>query len=58
MLSGAPGASPFPAAHVCIPSPRRVIVLDKGEMRECGPPADLLQRRGLFYSMAKDASLV
>ncbi|XP_006872061.1 PREDICTED: multidrug resistance-associated protein 1 [Chrysochloris asiatica] len=36
----------------------RVIVLDRGEIRECGPPADLLQQRGLFYSMAKDAGLV
>ncbi|XP_010599540.1 multidrug resistance-associated protein 1 isoform X1 [Loxodonta africana] len=36
----------------------RVIVLDKGEIRECGPPSDLLQQRGLFYSMAKDAGLV
>ncbi|XP_023385436.1 multidrug resistance-associated protein 1 [Pteropus vampyrus] len=57
-LSRAWGASPFPTAHVCIPSPCRVIVLDKGEIRECGPPSDLLQRRGLFYSMAKDAGLV
>ncbi|XP_032957047.1 multidrug resistance-associated protein 1 isoform X1 [Rhinolophus ferrumequinum] len=36
----------------------RVIVLDKGEILECGPPSDLLQQRGLFYSMAKDAGLV
>ncbi|KAF6122855.1 ATP binding cassette subfamily C member 1 [Phyllostomus discolor] len=36
----------------------RVIVLDKGEIRECGSPSDLLQQRGLFYSMAKDAGLV
>ncbi|XP_048187708.1 multidrug resistance-associated protein 1 [Perognathus longimembris pacificus] len=36
----------------------RVIVLDKGEVLECGPPAQLLQHRGLFYSMAKDAGLV
>ncbi|XP_005391137.1 PREDICTED: multidrug resistance-associated protein 1 [Chinchilla lanigera] len=36
----------------------RVIVLDKGEIRECGTPSDLLQQRGLFYSMAKDAGLV
>eukprot|EP00069_Balaena_mysticetus_P007077 bmy_05437T0 len=36
----------------------RVIVLDKGEIRECGPPSGLLQQRGLFYSMAKDAGLV
>ncbi|XP_064218524.1 multidrug resistance-associated protein 1 isoform X1 [Aotus nancymaae] len=36
----------------------RVIVLDKGEIQEYGAPSDLLQQRGLFYSMAKDASLV
>ncbi|XP_062035577.1 multidrug resistance-associated protein 1 [Lepus europaeus] len=36
----------------------RVIVLDKGEVRECGSPSELLQQRGLFYSMAKDAGLV
>ncbi|TKC44948.1 hypothetical protein EI555_016270 [Monodon monoceros] len=36
----------------------RVIVLDKGEIRECGPPSGLLQQRSLFYSMAKDAGLV
>ncbi|XP_058536855.1 multidrug resistance-associated protein 1 isoform X1 [Ochotona princeps] len=35
----------------------RVIVLDKGEVRECGPPSELLQQKGLFYSMAKDAGL-
>ncbi|XP_054570748.1 multidrug resistance-associated protein 1 [Eptesicus fuscus] len=36
----------------------RVIVLDKGEIRESGTPSDLLQQRGLFYSMAKDAGLL
>ena len=36
----------------------RVIVLDKGEVRECGAPSELLQQRGIFYSMAKDAGLV
>ncbi|XP_063124478.1 multidrug resistance-associated protein 1 isoform X12 [Rattus norvegicus] len=36
----------------------RVIVLDKGEIRECGAPSELLQQRGVFYSMAKDAGLV
>ncbi|XP_069876376.1 multidrug resistance-associated protein 1 isoform X1 [Dipodomys merriami] len=36
----------------------RVIVLDKGEICECGSPSQLLQDRGLFYSMAKDAGLV
>lgn len=36
----------------------RVIVLDKGEIQEWGSPSDLLQQRGLFYSMAKDSGLV
>ncbi|XP_017652829.1 multidrug resistance-associated protein 1 [Nannospalax galili] len=36
----------------------RVIVLDKGEVRECGPPSELLQQRGIFYNMARDAGLV
>ncbi|XP_011805679.1 PREDICTED: multidrug resistance-associated protein 1 [Colobus angolensis palliatus] len=36
----------------------RVIVLDKGEVQEYGAPSDLLQQRGLFYNMAKDAGLV
>ncbi|XP_051024187.1 LOW QUALITY PROTEIN: multidrug resistance-associated protein 1 [Acomys russatus] len=36
----------------------RVIVLDKGEVRECGTPSELLQQRGIFYSMAKDSGLV
>ncbi|XP_061455661.1 multidrug resistance-associated protein 1-like isoform X1 [Rhineura floridana] len=36
----------------------RVIVLDKGEIVECGSPAILLQKKGIFYSMAKDSGLV
>ncbi|XP_038618605.1 multidrug resistance-associated protein 1 isoform X2 [Tachyglossus aculeatus] len=36
----------------------RILVLDKGEIVECGSPSDLLQKKGVFYSMAKDASLV
>ncbi|XP_031219019.1 multidrug resistance-associated protein 1 isoform X2 [Mastomys coucha] len=36
----------------------RVIVLDKGEVRECGAPSELLQQKGIFYSMARDAGLV
>lgn len=36
----------------------RVIVLDKGEILEYGSPSELLQRRGLFHSMARDAGLV
>lgn len=49
---------PSPCPHVCVSSSCRVIVLDKGEIRECGQPSALLQQRGLFYSMAKDAGLV
>lgn len=36
----------------------RVIVLEKGEIVECGSPAALIQRRGIFYSMAKESGLV
>ncbi|XP_074052590.1 multidrug resistance-associated protein 1 [Macrotis lagotis] len=36
----------------------RVIVLDKGEMVECDSPSALLQKKGIFYNMAKDAGLV
>ncbi|XP_056662176.1 multidrug resistance-associated protein 1 isoform X2 [Monodelphis domestica] len=36
----------------------RVIVLDKGEIVECDSPPVLLQKKGIFYSMAKDAGLV
>ncbi|XP_053133014.1 multidrug resistance-associated protein 1-like [Hemicordylus capensis] len=36
----------------------RVIVLDKGEIVECGSPATLIQKKGIFYSMAKDSGLV
>ncbi|KAM3826734.1 multidrug resistance-associated protein 1-like isoform 1-T1 [Vipera latastei] len=36
----------------------RVIVLEKGRIVECGAPADLIESRGLFYDMAKDAGLV
>ncbi|XP_065540267.1 multidrug resistance-associated protein 1 isoform X4 [Lathamus discolor] len=36
----------------------RVLVLDRGEVVECGSPEHLLQRKGIFYSMAKDSGLV
>jgi ABC-type multidrug transport system fused ATPase/permease subunit len=36
----------------------RVIVLDKGEIREIDTPEKLLQnRKSMFYGMAKDAGL-
>nr|XP_056722202.1 multidrug resistance-associated protein 1-like [Euleptes europaea] len=36
----------------------RVIVLDKGAVVECGSPAALIQKKGIFYSMAKESGLV
>uniref|UniRef100_A0A8B9P5X6 Multidrug resistance-associated protein 1 n=1 Tax=Apteryx owenii TaxID=8824 RepID=A0A8B9P5X6_APTOW len=36
----------------------RVLVLDRGEVVECGSPDNLLQKKGIFYSMAKDSGLV
>ena len=37
----------------------RVVVLDKGEIREFDTPEALLQNRNsIFYGMAKDAGLV
>lgn len=38
--------------------PFRVIVLEKGRIVESGAPADLIESRGLFWDMAKDAGLV
>ncbi|KFQ24968.1 Multidrug resistance-associated protein 1, partial [Merops nubicus] len=35
----------------------RVLVLDRGEVVECGSPDQLLQEKGIFYSMAKDSGL-
>ncbi|XP_056392341.1 multidrug resistance-associated protein 1 isoform X2 [Hyla sarda] len=36
----------------------RVIVLDKGQIVEFDSPSNLLQKKGIFYSMAKDSGLV
>ncbi|NWU60420.1 MRP1 protein, partial [Pterocles burchelli] len=36
----------------------RVLVLERGEVVECGSPDHLLQKKGFFYSMAKDSGLV
>ncbi|XP_054066662.1 multidrug resistance-associated protein 1 isoform X4 [Rissa tridactyla] len=36
----------------------RVLVLERGEVVECGSPDHLLQEKGIFYSMAKDSGLV
>jgi len=35
----------------------RVMVLDAGKVIEFDSPAQLLQKKGHFYSMAKDAGL-
>ncbi|XP_051774742.1 ATP-binding cassette sub-family C member 3 isoform X3 [Erpetoichthys calabaricus] len=36
----------------------RVLVLDKGQIAEFDTPANLISKKGIFYSMAKDAGLV
>lgn len=36
----------------------RVIVFDKGEIVEFDTPTRLLENKGLFYSMAKDAKVI
>ncbi|XP_041829097.1 ATP-binding cassette sub-family C member 3 isoform X2 [Melanotaenia boesemani] len=35
----------------------RVLVLDKGQIAEFDSPTNLISKRGIFYSMAKDAGL-
>ncbi|NWU95689.1 MRP1 protein, partial [Upupa epops] len=35
----------------------RILVLDRGEVVECGTPDQLLQKKGIFYSMALDSGL-
>ncbi|XP_075422205.1 multidrug resistance-associated protein 1-like isoform X2 [Ascaphus truei] len=36
----------------------RVIVLDRGQIVEFDSPSNLLQKKGIFYNMAKDSGLV
>lgn len=36
----------------------RVLILEKGEIAEFDSPNNLLDQRGAFYKMAKDAGLV
>jgi len=38
---------------------RRIMVLDRGHIKELAPPQELLQdKTSVFYGMAKDANLV
>lgn len=35
----------------------RVVVLDKGEVAEFGPPQELIARKGIFHSLVRQAGL-
>ena len=36
----------------------RIIVLDKGEVREFASPAELVRQKGLFYELVREAGLL
>jgi ATP-binding cassette subfamily C (CFTR/MRP) protein 1 len=36
----------------------RIIVLDKGEVREFDSPAELVRQKGLFYELVREAGLL
>ena len=36
----------------------RVVVLERGEVAEFGPPQELIQKRGQFYGLVKQAGLL
>ncbi|KAI9812228.1 MAG: hypothetical protein M1826_002937 [Phylliscum demangeonii] len=36
----------------------RIIVLDRGEVAECGTPSELVRGRGLFFELVKEAGLL
>ena len=36
----------------------RVVVLDKGEVAEFGTPRDLIDKKGMFYSLVREAGLL
>jgi ABC-type multidrug transport system fused ATPase/permease subunit len=36
----------------------RIIVLDKGEVKEFDSPAELVRQKGLFYELVKEAGLL
>lgn len=38
--------------------PYRILVLDKGFAMEFDSPSNLLEKKGIFYNMAKDANLI
>jgi ABC-type multidrug transport system fused ATPase/permease subunit len=35
----------------------RIVVLEKGEVVEFGPPQELIAKKGLFYGLVKEAGL-
>ena len=36
----------------------RIVVLDRGEVKEFDTPSKLVQRRGLFYELVREANLL
>ncbi|PNS15381.1 Metal resistance protein YCF1 [Sphaceloma murrayae] len=36
----------------------RIVVLDKGRVAECGKPSELVQKKGLFYELVREAGLL
>jgi hypothetical protein len=40
-----------------LPLPCRVLVMDNGQVAECGSPAQLLAQKGLFYRLAQESGL-
>ena len=36
----------------------RIVVLDRGEVAEFDTPAELVRRKGLFYSLVEEANLL
>lgn len=36
----------------------KIVVLETGTVKEFGPPADLIEQKGLFYELVREAGLI